>query len=62
METTCTARRPTPIAPIVPGVPWIAAVLAVLALAGALATAFVATDARDLAPRHTAATLRATAL
>ncbi len=43
-------------------VPWAAAVLAGLALAGALAAAVVAPDGDDLAPRHSAAKLRATAI
>jgi hypothetical protein len=54
MQTPCAAHP----APIAPYVAWVAAVLAVLALAAALATTFAVPDARDLAPRHTAATLR----
>ena len=56
MQTTATLR------PIAPYVPWAAAVLAALALAGALAAAVCAPAARDLAPRHTTAPLRATAI
>jgi hypothetical protein len=59
MEATCNARSGQGLAPYVP---WVSAVLAALALAGALAAAFAAPDARDLAPRHTASTLRATAI
>jgi hypothetical protein len=52
----CNAR------PTAPYVPWAVAVLAALALAGALAAAVSAPAGHDLAPRHTAGTLRATAI
>jgi hypothetical protein len=59
METTCSVRTTPSFSAYGP---WLAAVLAALALAGALAAAVVTPDARDLAPRHTTATLRATAI
>ena len=59
METSCTARTTPSFAACVP---WLAAVLAALAFAGALVAAVVTPDARDLAPRHTSATLRSTAI
>jgi hypothetical protein len=59
MQATCTARSRAPLAP---HAPWIAGILAAVALAGALAAAVIAPGARDLTPRHTAATLRATAI